>query len=528
MVSEESESTGVGEKICMTEEMATSCYGVRVRVVDATGAGLCRRLRDVLAPEFAAADGASAQVSYVVTAGYRVARDGEPIFEAESDDRLVAALSQDVENAVAQRSREMLFVHAGVVGWRGLAIVVPGRSHTGKSTLIGELVRRGAVYWSDEFAVLDDAGRVHPYRRPLVPRGLTAPPPDLRLVRADPPEPLPIGLVVAGPHQPGAAWRPAIVRGARAVLPLVDGTVQAREQSARMLRIAARVAPDVVTLQGPRPEASEVAAVLLDLVDDALVSHALGADGESLSADLGRVAERRFQSRAARPAPTERRLEVTRWVRMTDFLDPAEHRRLLEHVLAHQDDFGASGVVGRQGELGVVDYGARKSRTLSGPPLDAMWDMFERRLAGVLPAVRRELGMPWFPPGKIERQLTVHGGGDFFVPHTDTGSTTAASRRISCVYYFHASPQRFTGGELRLYDTWVSPLGTTGAPTHTTLAPIDNSIVFFPAGAFHEVCPVHGDAGFADGRFSVTIWFHEGKRPEALDGATPAANSTRS
>ena len=65
------------------------------------------------------------------------------------------------------------------------------------------------------------------------------------------------------------------MRGARAVLPLIDGTVQAREESARMLRIAAGVAPSIVALQGPRPEATDVAAQLLDLVDDAFVSHAL-------------------------------------------------------------------------------------------------------------------------------------------------------------------------------------------------------------------------------------------------------------
>src|SRR5262249_57055348 len=119
-----------------------------------------------------------------------------------------------------------------------------------------------------------------------------------------------------------------------------------------------------------------------------------------------------------RPAPTERRLAVTRWVRMTASLDPAEHRRLLEHGLAHQGDFGASGVVGRQGELGVVDYGARKSRTLAGPPLDAMWPTFERRLAGVLPAVRRELGMSGVPAGGVGRPLTVPGGRRVFVPPT--------------------------------------------------------------------------------------------------------------
>jgi hypothetical protein len=516
-----------------TQELATSCYGVEVRVVDATGAELCQRLRHTLAPEFAVGGGAApVVVSYLVTLGmepptaeplrYRVSRDGSPAFAAATDEQVFAWLCQDIDNAVAQRSRQMLFVHAGVIGWRGLAILVPGRSHTGKSTLVAELVRRGAVYYSDEFAVLDDLGMVHAYRRPLVLRGETRPRPGLRLVRGDAPaEPLPIGVVVAGSYQPGIVWRPAVVHGAKAVLPLIDGTVQAREESSRTLRIAARLAPSIVTLQGPRPEASGVAAELLDLVDDAVVSHALGA-GESGSrrptADLRHVAEMRLRSRGGRPAPTDRRLEATRWVRVTDFLAPAEHRRLLDHVLAHRDAFWESGIVGPQGELGVLDYGARRSRTLGGPPLEEIWGMFER-LAGILPAVRRELGIPWFPVGKVERQLTVHGSGGFFVPHVDTGSPIVADRRISCVYYFHVSPQRFTGGELKLYDTWVTPSGTTGAPTHTALAPIDNSIVFFPSDAFHEVCLVHPDTdAFGDSRFTVTIWFHEGKRPAWFDG----------
>ena len=530
-------STSLEEGIPLTQEITASCYGVQVRVVDAAGAELCQRLRDAVAPEFAVVAGAaSVVVSYVVTVdtqpvtaehpGYRVSRDGSAAFAATTEEHVFAWLCQDIENTVAQRSRQMLFVHAGVIGWRGLAIVIPGRSHTGKSTLVVELVRRGAVYYSDEFAVLDEMGLVHPYRRPLVLRGQTTPPPDLRLVRADAPEPLPIGVVVAGPYQPGVAWRPTVVRGARAVLPLIDGTVRGREESARMLRIAGGVAPGIVTLQGPRPEATDVAAELLDLVDDALVSHALGAGergSRRLAADLSRVAETRLLSRAERPAPTARRLEAARYVQMTDFLAPSEHQRLLDHVVVHQDEFEESGIIGPQGELGVLNYGVRKSRTLSGPRLEEIWEMFERRLGGILPGVRRELGIPWFPVGKVERQLTVHGSGGFFVPHVDTGSPIVADRRISCVYYFHASPRRFTGGELKLYDTWVTPSGTTGAATHTTLAPVDNSIVFFPSDAFHEVCPVHPDTdAFGDSRFTITIWFHEGQRPVRLDGAAEA------
>jgi Rps23 Pro-64 3,4-dihydroxylase Tpa1-like proline 4-hydroxylase len=516
------------------QESAFSCYGVDVRLAEVAGGGLGRRLRDALPPEFVVPSRpGSTAVSYAVTAdtlpgnaedaGYRVTCDGTEVFAAATEDSVFQWLRQDIDKSVSQRSRQMLFVHAGVVGWRGLAIVIPGRTHSGKSTLVVELVRRGAVYYSDEFAVVDESGRVHAYRRSPVLRDQARKPQDLRLLREDEPtEPLPIGLIVAGAYQPGTTWRPAIVRGAQAVLPLIDGTVLARQESGKTLRIAAAVASAVVTLRGLRPEATDVAAQLLDLVDDALVSRAISIDEKGsghLATDLSRVAERRLRSRTRRPAPTARRLLAARFVRMMDFLSAAEHQRLLEHALTCQADFRASGIIGRKGE-DTLNYEVRKSRTLSGPRLEEIWDMFDRRLHAILPAVRKELGMPWFHLGDVERQLTAHGSGGFFAPHVDTGHPIAANRRISCVYYFHASPKRFTGGELKLYDTWVMPTGTTPAGTYTTLTPVDNSVVFFPSEMFHEVCPVRCETdAFEGSRFTMTIWFREGQRPAPVAGA---------
>ena len=527
-----------GRGILQMEESAFSCYSVEVRLVEAAGAGLGRRLRDVLPPEFVVPSRpGSTVVSYGVTAdmlpgnteetGYTVTCDGTEVFAAATEDSVFQWLRQDIDTTVSQRSRQMLFVHAGVVGWRGLAIVIPGRSHSGKSTLVAELVRRGAVYYSDEFAVLDETGRVHPYKRSPVLRDQARKPQDLRLLReSEPTEPLPIGLIVAGHYQPGVTWRPAIVRGAQAVLPLIDGTVLARQESARILRIAARVAPSVVTLRGLRPEATDVAAQLLDLVDDALVSRAINVDerGSShLAADLSRVAERRLRSRTGRPAPTARRLLAARFVRMMDFLSAAEHQRLIEHALACQPDFRASGIIGDQGE-DTLKYEVRRSRTLSGPRLEEIWNLFDRRLHAILPAVRKELEMPWFHLGDVERQLTAHGSGGFFAPHIDTGHPIAANRRISCVYYFHTTPRRFTGGELKLYDTWVTPTGSTAAGTYTTLTPVDNSLVFFPSDMFHEVCPVRCETdAFEASRFTMTIWFREGQRPAQVAGAQVTA-----
>jgi hypothetical protein len=534
------------------DDLKLSCYGVEVRITDNTGGELCRRLQESLPPEFGARDGAEAEiVSYVVNAGnapgtsersgYRVSCGGREGFTASTEEELLHCLNEHIDNTIALRSRQKLFVHAGVVGWRGLAIVIPGPGLTGKSMLVAELVRRGAEYYSDKFAVLDDTGAVHPYRRALVLRGHERTEPnDLRLIREGTSMPLHIGLIVATPYRQGAAWRPAVLRGARAVLSVVQAAVRAREETARILQVAARIAPNVVSITGLRPEAAELAPRILDAIDDALVSKALGAvalrrncdnilavPGEmagsitspALAADLRAVTETRLHSQKAQSAPFFRRLVAARYVRIEDFLAPEEHQRVLDFALASEDAFGDSGVLDAHGR-NQNDYGFRKSRTLSGPPLEAIWPLFDRRLRGILAYVRKQLGVRWFPLGDVERQLTAHSGGGFFAPHLDTGHSLTASRRISCVYYFHASPRRFTGGELKLYDSWVTDRGSTAAPTCTTLTPIDNSIIFFPSDEFHEVCPVQLETeAFRDSRFAITIWFREGQRPAQLAGA---------
>src|SRR5438445_462151 len=82
-------------------------------------------------------------------------------------EELFEPLESDLQMFVAEWARRRVFVHAGVVGWRGQAIVIPGMTFSGKSTLVAALVRAGATYYSDEYAVFDAQGRVHPYPRRL-------------------------------------------------------------------------------------------------------------------------------------------------------------------------------------------------------------------------------------------------------------------------------------------------------------------------------------------------------------------------
>ncbi len=71
--------------------------------------------------------------------------------------QLFDTLARHAELLTAFLASDCLFVHAGAVavGWQRQAILIPGRSFAGKTTLVKALVEAGAVYYSDEFAVLD-------------------------------------------------------------------------------------------------------------------------------------------------------------------------------------------------------------------------------------------------------------------------------------------------------------------------------------------------------------------------------------
>lgn len=186
------------------------------------------------------------------------ALDAEAVFER---------LESDLQLYVAERSPRRVFVHAGVVGWRGRAIVIPGRSLSGKTTLVAELVRAGAEYYSDEYAVFDAAGRVHPYARPLAVREGGG----LRQTRRSVEEfgghagemPLPVALVVATRYERGAVWPPRRLTAGECVLELLSNTVPARRSPGRALSALTKAAAGATILAGPRGEAAAAAEAIL-------------------------------------------------------------------------------------------------------------------------------------------------------------------------------------------------------------------------------------------------------------------------
>jgi hypothetical protein len=178
---------------------------------------------------------------------------------------LIEAFDNHATIEMAWRAPDRVFVHAGVVGWRGAAIVVPGRSRSGKTTLVEALVRAGAEYYSDEFAVFDARGHVHPYAIPLAirtPHGRKVTPVDAIGGRAGT-TPLPVARIAITQYHPRARWRPRTVSPAQGMLALMDNTVAAQRPPERTMPILRAAVDGAVIVRSRRGDASAMAQILL-------------------------------------------------------------------------------------------------------------------------------------------------------------------------------------------------------------------------------------------------------------------------
>lgn len=173
------------------------------------------------------------------------------------------AIATDVHFRVALHARDWLFVHAGTVCVDGRAILLPGRTLSGKSSLVLALVRAGAAYFSDEYAVLSPAGEVHAYPKPLSRR---CPDGSVELIDLEGPAAgatAPIGLVVETRHEEGAEWEPTECSSGDAVLTLFDNTVLARIAPGFALETLTRGVRGAPGLRGVRGDAEETARAMI-------------------------------------------------------------------------------------------------------------------------------------------------------------------------------------------------------------------------------------------------------------------------
>ncbi len=260
---------------------AATCFGVRIGV-RANNPDLLDRLRRLLPVDAKPYSGEVVDHYFSAVLGGSVAGSRVRKFHllygnhtlllrGREIDAITDAFEPAFRHVVASLAPRRIFVHAGVVGWKGRAILFPGKTLSGKTTMVAELVRAGASYLSDEYAVLDTAGRVHPFHKPLSlrasPTARQVETPVEMLGGKSARRPLPVGLVVMSTYRVGVRWRPRTLTPGQGALAMLTHTITAEHAPERAMASIREVVVRAPVVKSSRGDAADVAPLVLGLLE---------------------------------------------------------------------------------------------------------------------------------------------------------------------------------------------------------------------------------------------------------------------
>ena len=190
-----------------------------------------------------------------------VYKNNEKLFNYTNDDSLIEYLSSQIRITVAEFAESKVFIHAGAVGWKDSAIIIPGTSYSGKTTLVSELIKAGAVYYSDEYAVLDEEGNLHPYPKMLSMRGIID---DFQQVETAPEvfgarigsQPIPIKMILITQYKKNGRWKPQIMKTGEGLMEVLKHTIPIRLKPEFVLNVLKKTASRAIITKSKRGEAN--------------------------------------------------------------------------------------------------------------------------------------------------------------------------------------------------------------------------------------------------------------------------------
>jgi len=265
------------DRLGWAEAVSLASYGVRVGIRVSTS-NILEDLLKRIPVAWKPAASPIVERMYSVIAGRKSPRaslrlynlvyaNAERISRAADFEQSLEAFESDLQLYIAENAPRHLFVRSGVVGWRGRAIIMPGENFSGKTTIVREMVRAGATYYSDEYAVIDREGRVHPFLKPL---GLRDG--DKREInnpggRAGI-KPLEPAMILICKYKLGARWRPRRLSPGEGALEIMANAVSTRGRPARALATIHKVVSRATIMKGTCGEARQVVEYVLDSMSD--------------------------------------------------------------------------------------------------------------------------------------------------------------------------------------------------------------------------------------------------------------------
>jgi hypothetical protein len=214
---------------------------------------------------------------------FQLFRNEENVANSSSEEEFYEIVESEIRLTIAEYAVSRVFLHAGVVGWKGKAIVIPGSSFSGKTSLVAALIKKGALYYSDEYAVLDETGNVHPFPKMLSLRGIID---DYQQVDCTAEslggevgfEPLPVRMVlltkydstIDSAESDANIFEPEVLSGGRAMLEIILQTIPIRNNPKFTLQVLNKVVNDAIIVRSRRGEAQKFADLLLDFFEKAV------------------------------------------------------------------------------------------------------------------------------------------------------------------------------------------------------------------------------------------------------------------
>jgi len=203
----------------------------------------------------------------------RFYRNEEIVFEGVPDNSFYEAVESQIRITIAEFAVEKVFIHAGVVGWKNRAIIIPAQSWSGKSTLVAELIKLGALYYSDEYAVLDCQGNVEPFPKWLSLRGISRNSAQRdfsveSLGGTAGTKTIPVGMVLIARYDTAKRiprkWQPKRLTGGEAMMEILRHTLPIRNNPKFVLKVLNKLVTRAIIVKTVRGEAKEFAEMLLN------------------------------------------------------------------------------------------------------------------------------------------------------------------------------------------------------------------------------------------------------------------------
>lgn len=189
-------------------------------------------------------------------------------------------VESEIRLTIAEYAVSRVFLHAGVVAWKGKAIVIPGSSFSGKTSLVAALIKKGALYYSDEYAVLDENGTVHPFPKMLSLRGIID---EYKQVDCTAEsiggevglEPIAVGMILLTEYDStfdisedeANSFEPEMPSAGQAMLEIIRQTIPIRINPKFTLEVLNKVVNNAIIAKSKRGNAEKFADLLLDFFE---------------------------------------------------------------------------------------------------------------------------------------------------------------------------------------------------------------------------------------------------------------------